>query len=79
MRVGVVCVLWRWGWRNPEIICVIGERKDKLDLSMRLQEAGISNEGFSLVSRVAFFIIIMLLIYTAHEKYLYKEKDDKER
>lgn len=46
---------------------------------MRLQEAGISNEVFSLVSRVAFFIIIMLLIYTAHEKYLYKEKDDKER
>lgn len=35
---------------------------------------------FSLLFQgLLFFIIIMLLIYTAHEKYLYKEKDDKER
>ena len=44
--------------RTPKSFCVIGERKEKLGLSMDPQEAASSNQVFSLISK-----IISLLCY----------------
>ena len=48
-----VCIVGMRVGEPAKSFCIIAERKGKLDLPMCLREANISNQVFSLVSKVA--------------------------